>query len=109
MPQLGTADGWRKEGYDGGNGWAVAALDGNDADGEAAERVSELLESEVVPRFYDRQQAEAAPAAWTTMMKHAIRRAGGQFTARRMLTEYVEGCYAPGLSDATVRDAPPTG
>ena len=109
VPQLGTVDGWWEEGFDGGNGWAVAARDGNGADGEAAERVYELLESEIVPRFYDRPHAEAAPPGWTPMMKHAIRRAGLQFTARRMLTEYVDGYYAPGLSDATVRDDPPTG
>src|SRR6185436_1496568 len=54
VPQLGTADGWWEEGYDGTNGWAVAAREGDDADAEAADRVYRLLETDIVPRFYDR-------------------------------------------------------
>ena len=43
------------------------------------------------------------------MMKHAIRRAGLQFTARRMLSEYVHNFYAPGLSGIRTPDDPPAG
>src|SRR5205085_8157577 len=106
---LGTADGWWEEGYDGLNGWAVAARDGEDAESDAAERVYRILESEVVPRFYDRASEDAPPPRWVTMMKHAIRRAGLEFTARRMLKQYVQDFYAPALAGTPRRDDPPTG
>jgi starch phosphorylase len=109
VPQIGTVDGWWEEGYDAGNGWAVAGGVGDDADDEAAERLYHLLETEVIPRFYDRPQVDAPPARWLLMMKHAIRRAGLQFTGRRMLSEYVSNYYAPGLRGITTPDDPPTG
>jgi starch phosphorylase len=109
VPQLGTADGWWEEGYDGKNGWAVAAREGDEADDEAAERVYRLLELDVVPRFYDRPHVEAPPARWLVTMKHAMLRAGLQFTARRMLRDYVREHYAPGLGGLDRPDDPPTG
>lgn len=107
VPQLGTADGWWEEGYDGGNGWAVAAREGEDADAEAAERVYRLLESDVVPRFYDRPEIDAPPPRWIATMKRAIYRAGVQFTTRRMLLDYVHDFYSPALAGVNRLDDPP--
>lgn len=109
VPQFGTADGWWEEGYDGTNGWAVAARGGEDVDAAAAERVYHLLESEIVPRFYDRAEPDAPPRHWLNTMKQSIRKAGQEFTARRMLAEYVQKYYAPGLAGTARRDDPPTG
>ncbi|HYV95849.1 MAG TPA: alpha-glucan family phosphorylase [Gemmatimonadaceae bacterium] len=108
VPQLGTADGWWEEGFDGKNGWAVAAREGEDADAEAAERVYRLLETDVVPRFYDRPAIDSPPPRWLVTMKHAILRAGLDFTARRMLSEYVKNHYAPALAGLVRSDDPPT-
>src|SRR5471032_1802994 len=74
VPQLGTADGWWEEGYDGTNGWAVAGREGGDADAETAERIYELLETEIVPSFYDRAQVDATPHQWVRTMKQAMRK-----------------------------------
>jgi starch phosphorylase len=109
VPQFGTADGWWEEGYDGTNGWAVAARGGEDADAAAAERVYHLLESQIVPRFYNRPEPDAPPRDWLQTMKQSIRKSGQDFTARRMLAEYVKLYYAPGLVGADRRDDPPTG
>jgi starch phosphorylase len=87
----------------------VAAREGDEADAEDADRVYRLLETEIVPRFYDRPQFDAPPARWLSTMKHAIRRAGMQFTARRMLREYVRDFYAPGLAGTISADDSPTG
>ncbi len=48
-------------------------------------------------------------AAWIRRMKEAIRVAGKQFTARRMLQEYSERYYAPILGNDPFTDDPPTG
>ena len=42
-------------------------------------------------------------------MKHALSTAGAHFTARRMLTEYVQDSYVPSILGDRVPDAPPTG
>jgi len=109
VPQLGTIDGWWEEGYDGANGWAVALAGGDDSDAATAERIYHLLEAEIVPRYYDRPTMDSPPPRWLVTMKHAIRRAGLQFTARRMLTEYVRDFYAPCLARTAREDDPPTG
>ena len=41
-------------------------------------------------------------------MKQAMRAAGQQFTARRMLLEYVRNCYLPSMLGEAVPDTPPT-
>ena len=57
--QLSVLDGWWAEGYDGLNGWAIPGDEDPDhaaADARDAARFYELLESEVVPLFYDRDE-----------------------------------------------------
>ena len=107
VPQLSTIDGWWEEGFDGTNGWAIPEASSHDtADAETASNLYSLLETEVVPRFYDRE--DGIPCAWVTMMKNAIRVAGEKFTARRMLEEYVEKYYVPSMTAAATPDDPPT-
>lgn len=109
VPQMGTVDGWWEEGYDGTNGWAVAVREGEDGDAAAAERLYQLLEQEVVPKFYARPQRSGPSPAWARVMKHAMRQAGRRFTGSRMLRDYVAQFYAPGLRRAGRPDDPPTG
>jgi len=107
VPQLSTIDGWWEEGFDGTNGWAIPEASSDDAaDAGTADNLYSLLETQVVPRFYDRTQG--IPYGWVEMMKNSMRVAGGKFTARRMLEEYVENYYVPSMTPATTPDNPPT-
>ena len=108
VPQLSTLDGWWAEGYDGPNGWAIpAAPAGQDVDAADAEQLYRLLETEVVPLFYDRDAA-GVPRRWVETMKHALRTAGARFTAQRMVREYFTEYYLPVMRGEVPADDPPT-
>jgi len=102
VPQLSTLDGWWAEGFDGKNGWVIPpAADGADADASDVEHLYRLLESEVVPLFYGRDD-RGVPRGWVEKMKHAVRVGGRGFTARRMVREYVADYYAPAMREGFV-------
>ena len=97
---LSVLDGWWVEGYDRENGWAIASdstADPESQDGRDAQAMLDLVEREIVPRFYERDAA-GVPRAWTRMVKAAIRTAGLRFGAQRMLADYVEQVYRPALA-----------
>jgi glycogen phosphorylase len=97
VPQLSTLDGWWAEGFAGDNGWALPPTGSDeDADAADAEQLYAMLESQVVPLFYERD-AIGIPRAWIARMKHAMRVAGRRFTAERMVQEYVRDYYAPAM------------
>ncbi|MFN9798156.1 MAG: alpha-glucan family phosphorylase [Gemmatimonas sp.] len=106
VPQLSTVDGWWEEGFEGNNGWAIEPVVDDDSGMNTANRLYELLEQDVVPRFYDRDKNEL-PRRWLTMMKHAIRVGGQQFTARRMVEQYARAYYAPAILGDSLPDDPP--
>ena len=83
-----------------------AASSDETADAETADHLYRLLETEVVPRFYER--TDGVPEAWVKMMKNAMRVAGEKFTARRMVEEYVETYYVPSMNGDAIPDDPPT-
>jgi starch phosphorylase len=51
-----------------------------------------LLEEQVVPAFYDRDEA-GIPARWIEMMRASLSTLGPMFCATRMLEQYLEGPY----------------
>jgi len=111
VPHLSTRDGWWAEGWEGTNGWiiepgaerrAVEEVDAHDADA-----LYRLLESEVVPLYYDRD-ARGVPVGWVERMRSALRVAMTRFTAHRMLREYTERYYVPAMRGDGNADAPPT-
>ena len=53
-----------------------------------------LLESEVVPSYYDRDES-GLPQRWISMMKESIVSAIPQFSTQRMLVEYADLAYLP--------------
>jgi len=111
VPQLGTADGWWEEGFNGHNGWSVVedpSASEAEVSTQAAAQVYQLLERRVVPEFYERD-SRGVPHGWIEHMKHAIRAAGLHFTGKRMLTEYVRDYYVPLIVGDTMPDVPPTG
>ncbi len=99
IPSVSILDGWWDEGFTGDNGWAIgdrqpAADDEADQDAADAEALYQLLEEEIVPRFFDRD-ADGVPRAWIATMRAAARAAIWQFSTARMLHEYVEQLYLP--------------
>jgi starch phosphorylase len=112
IPQLGTLDGWWVEGFTGLNGWAIPlARPEEDADAADAEHLYALLEREVVPLFYERDE-RGLPLGWIERMKHALHVTGARFTARRAVQQYVKDYYAPAmqaeLGAVVPHDDPPT-
>ncbi|HEV2058402.1 MAG TPA: alpha-glucan family phosphorylase, partial [Solirubrobacteraceae bacterium] len=93
--QLSVLDGWWAEGYDGANGWALSGdVDPDEAaqDAHHAGELYGLLESEVVPKFYERDEA-GIPQAWTARIKRSMRTLIPAYSTARMLCEYEERVY----------------
>jgi starch phosphorylase len=100
VPHLSIGDGWWAEGFTGANGWTIESpLQTNDADLDAADASAlyRLLEEEVVPAFYDRDQS-GVPHRWLRTVKESIRSVAPRFSSRRMVKEYAERMYAPALA-----------
>ncbi|MCA1632932.1 MAG: alpha-glucan family phosphorylase [Acidobacteria bacterium] len=93
---LSVLDGWWLEGYDGGNGWAVGNLTVSESVEEMDERDADslyhVLENEVVPTFYERDE-RGIPRRWVAMMKHAIETLAPAFNSDRMVREYTRNVY----------------
>ena len=89
---LSVLDGWWVEGFDGTNGWGFGEDSVSDEDD--AELLYQLLESEVVPMYYDRDE-QGLPRAWIAMMKASMVTGLSQFTTHRMLIDYAEKAYLP--------------
>ncbi|MHB8510124.1 MAG: alpha-glucan family phosphorylase [Candidatus Dormibacteria bacterium] len=95
---LSLADGWWDEGYNPEIGWSVtsvANLDNPQIDDEAdLEQLFWLLETRVVPTFYERDEA-GVPRGWVKMMRASIRACATRFAARRMVLQYYRELYLP--------------
>jgi starch phosphorylase len=96
-------DGWWDECFDGQNGWAItSAEDEPDLDRRdqlEAESVFDLLESQIVPLFYDRGPGGVA-VGWVSRVKDAYTSLGPRVTASRMVRDYVEEYYEPAAAAA---------
>jgi glycogen phosphorylase len=96
--QLSVLDGWWPEAYDGDNGWALSGdvdPDHGAQDHRHAGEFYGLLENEVVPSFYDRGD-DGLPHAWIDRMRHSLETIPPEFTAGRMVADYVERMYPRG-------------
>jgi len=95
---LSILDGWWPEGYDGTNGWAIgnggAYADPERADEADADALYDLLERDVVPLYYHRDEADV-PTEWMKRSAHAIATVTPEFNAQRMVRDYVRKAYAP--------------
>jgi glycogen phosphorylase len=95
---LSILDGWWPEGYDGLNGWAIGEeqtyADETRADLADADALYDLLEREVVPLYYDRDE-RGVPQGWLTRAADAIATVSPAFNASRMVKDYVREYYAP--------------
>ena len=101
-------DGWWREGYNGKNGWAIGQdtmYDDPEMQDEAdAESLYDILENEIVPLYYRKQASDGLPGDWITLMKESIRTLAPQFCTRRMVIEYLERMYLPGVQEQHIPD-----
>lgn len=95
---LSVLDGWWPEGYTGENGWAIGGgrtfADPARGDAADADSLYDLLEREVVPLYYRRDEA-GLPLGWLKRSAAAIASVAPRFSAQRMVRDYVQTYYAP--------------
>ena len=92
---LSELDGWWAEAYDPAVGWGLGSAAGDHpADAAEAEQLYRLLETELVPAFYDRDAA-GLPRAWLARVRASMTRLTPRFSSNRMVSEYVEQHYLP--------------
>jgi len=98
---LSIADGWWLEGFQGDNGWSFGKepVDGDRTASDAAS-IYRIIEEEILPLFYNHTSDHGVPLGWTAKMKNSIKRAGSQFSARRMIKQYIRQFYANALQSA---------
>lgn len=100
---LSVLDGWWDEGFREGIGWVIpsaATMDGVEPDDAAeGEALYRILEHEVIPSFYERDE-RGIPIRWVAMMRASIRHIAAQFSARRMVLQYHHDCYLPAMEEA---------
>ena len=98
---LSELDGWWAEAYTPEVGWALG--DGHEHDSDPAwdaieaEALYDLLEREVVPEFYARDD-QGIPTAWVARMRESMARLTPRFSANRAVCEYTEQHYIPAAS-----------
>lgn len=95
---LSVLDGWWVEGYSGHNGWAFGSSQGREdhaaEDHDDSQAFYKLMESEVIPLFYERNE-DGIPLRWTEMMRESIASTLVAFSTHRMLADYSALAYFP--------------
>jgi starch phosphorylase len=95
---LSELDGWWAEAYTPEVGWALGdGLEHGDDpawDAAEAEALYDLIEREVVPEFYTRDDKDI-PAGWVARMRESMARLTPRFSAGRAVREYTERHYLP--------------
>jgi starch phosphorylase len=98
-------DGWWAEAYSPDRGFAIEGLAEDGAteaeqDEADAEALYALLVEQVLPAYYERDEA-GLPQRWIALMRESIAELGPRFGTARMVSEYVERLYLPAHEGAT--------
>jgi len=105
---LSELDGWWAEAYTPDVGWALG--DGREHDDDPAwdaaeaEELYTLLEQEVIPEFFTRNE-QGIPVAWVARMRESMARLTPRFSANRAVREYTEQHYLPAAAAYLARAA----
>lgn len=95
---LSELDGWWAEAFSSEVGWSVGDRQehGDDAgwDWEEANTLYHLLEQEIVPDFYNRNQMDV-PTDWIKKMKNSMASLTPAFSADRAVKDYTKEYYLP--------------
>jgi starch phosphorylase len=91
-------DGWWAEAYSPACGFAIGGPEVESADAQQdeadAEALYAVLEEQVLPAYYERDEA-GLPQRWIALMRESIAELGPRFGTGRMAAEYVERLYLP--------------
>lgn len=91
-------DGWWVEGYKKGAGWALKMERTYDDQGFQDEldaaTIYDLLESEIVPLYYNRN-SRGFSEGWIEYIKNCVAEVACNFTTNRMMSDYFEKFYNP--------------
>ena len=97
-------DGWWPEAFNGKNGWAIGTgeqlANQKQQDKRDAEAIYRLLETQIVPEFYDRD-AKGIPRKWVARMVASMKTVCAQFSTSRMVGEYCTKYYMPASSSVS--------
>ncbi|MCY3413216.1 MAG: alpha-glucan family phosphorylase [Candidatus Heimdallarchaeota archaeon] len=102
-PHFSILDGWWAEGADhGNNGWVIGEdrdfSNDTERDNFDANSLYSILENEIVPLFYDRDNKDI-PHHWIKVSKEAIKTSIHEFSTRRMMTDYINKMYKPAIKN----------
>ncbi|OYY81106.1 MAG: alpha-glucan phosphorylase, partial [Hydrogenophilales bacterium 16-62-9] len=105
---LSELDGWWAEAYSPEVGWALGDGQEHDSDpawdASEAEALYDLLEREVIPEFYTRDE-QGIPTAWVARMRESMAQLTPRFSTNRAVREYTEQYYLPAASAYRERSA----
>ncbi|MGR9052475.1 MAG: alpha-glucan family phosphorylase [Gammaproteobacteria bacterium] len=91
---LSELDGWWAEAYRPGVGWSLNGLGAEHSDAEQAEVLYRLLENDIVPTFYERDET-GIPRRWLNIVRESMATLTPYFSANRMVREYTGRFYLP--------------
>ena len=103
---LSVLDGWWAEAYSPAVGWAIGNgdefPDDATADRADAETLYALLEDQIAPGFYDRDE-NGIPASWLARIRESMALLTPAFSANRAVRQYTEEHYLPAAVAYTAR------
>lgn len=95
---LSILDGWWCEGYHADRGWAIGNGDFYDdyeyQDEVESQALYNILENEVIPKFYNRKRGNP-PIDWIQLMKNSMKMAVREYSSDRMVRDYSGKYYIP--------------
>ncbi len=103
---LSVLDGWWAEAYDGTNGWGIPpSVDDQGAverDRQDAMTLYEILQDDVVPLYYGRDEKLGYSPAWVSVCKHSMASVLPHFNSERVIHDYARLFYAPAAKHGRV-------
>jgi starch phosphorylase len=91
---VSTLDGWWAEAYTPEVGWALGDMQEQTGDASEADALYSLLEQQVIPEFYTRNE-KGMPQKWIEKMRKSMATLAPRFSANRTVREYTEKYYLP--------------
>ncbi len=105
---ISELDGWWAEAYSPELGWAIGDGqehgDDPECDVKDANALYTLLEHEVVPEFYQRNE-QGIPVQWIKRMRQSMAQLTPRFSVTRAVVEYTEQLYLPAAAAFHTRSA----